>query len=712
MAQYELNLFDYWLIIRKHRYTILLTAGLVVGFTLALTQFLKPTPIYQASTRVQFDRARTVGNMLLDTLSYSRYEQLPSQAEVIRSFPVLEAVAKQLQMLQMDATPEMRSTADYLHTIYSLQGQIETTIEMDTNIIKIMASAENPDLAERLANAVAVAYRAENIKSQNRKVVESRRFVEDQLAALARQLKEAENRLLKFKEGAGQVFLDEEAKAALATFTKLEEELNRLLRLKDEATKQIAALKRPGAEDKSLEGRIFTDDPAALLSVLNSRLVAMQQERADVLISYTTEHPKVQELDRKIAHAKAEMVGELQSKLRSLINREMALREQISLYESRYLRFPKAAVELARLERDVKVTSDLQASLKVKHQELLIQGAHQIEEVTIIEPAVRPVRPVNAPNSKLNLMVGSLMGVFLGIVLAFMRESFDTSIGTIEGVEEFIKVPVLGVIPQFSDQELKDAAAKELPPDIPSDSLDVLSKLVCVFDPKSVLSEGFRSLRTNMQFASMDRKAKTILFTSAGLGEGKTTTVVNLAITLAQDGKRVLVVDADLRKPVIHARLGVAREPGLTEVLVGGTPWREAVRSVTDLMIGKLGVDRVLNTPGLDNLNVLTSGTIPPNPAEYLNLPKVTDILAEMREEHDIVLVDTPPILPIADAVLFSAKVDGAILVYQVGRIGRDALKRAKFLLDHAQAKVLGVVLTNVRSEITPEYGYYRYEYR
>ncbi len=141
-------------------------------------------------------------------------------------------------------------------------------------------------------------------------------------------------------------------------------------------------------------------------------------------------------------------------------------------------------------------------------------------------------------------------------------------------------------------------------------------------------------------------------------------------------------------------------------------PWREAVRTVTDLMIGLLGVDRIVNTPGIDLLNIMTSGAIPHNPAEYINSPKFLEVIKEMREEYDVVIFDTPPILPIADAVMMSAKVDGVVLVYQVGRIGRSALKRAKFLVDHAQGKVLGTVLTNVRAEITPEYGYYRYEYR
>ncbi|HEV8539754.1 MAG TPA: polysaccharide biosynthesis tyrosine autokinase [Nitrospiraceae bacterium] len=713
MAQYELNVLDYWLIIRKRKFTIAVTAALVIVFTFALSQFLKPMPVYEASARVKFDRTSTLANLLLESLSTQTGNDLGTQSEVIRSFPVIEEVAKTLSLVPADAAAEDRKSATYLSTVYALQQQVKASQEGSTNILKITAVGDNGQTVARMANAVAESYRVENIKSRNRIVTDSRRFVEQQLAILEAKLRAAEDALREFKEREGQVFLNEEAKAALETFTKLEGDYNRILRQKDEAQKQIEVLKRREAlPGQPQEERIFTEEPSALLSVLNARLLDLNQERSHLLINYTPQHPQVKELDRKIMNVKAEMARELDSKVKSLTDRELALKEQIDRYRDRYFSFPKAAIELARLEREVKVNTDLYATLKIKHQELLIKSSEQIEEVTIIEPAVPPPAPMNAPNDQLNMVVGTVMGLFLGIMLAFMRESFDTSIGTIEGVEEYLKVPVLGVIPRFEESELKEAAAKELGPEVPADTLDVFSKLVCLYDPKSVLSEGFRSLRTNIQFATMEHDVKSMLFTSAGLGEGKTTTIINLAITMAQDGKRVLLVDADLRRPLVHARLGLPREPGLSDALLGERRWSDSVRTVTDLMLGTLGIDRVIHTPGLDNLNVLTSGATPQNPAEYLNAPKVGDLLAEMKKEYDIVLFDTPPILPIADAVMMSSRVDGVVLVYQVGRIGRNALRRAKFLLDHAQAKVLGIVLTNVRAEITPEYGYYRYEYR
>lgn len=712
MAQYELNVIDYWLIIKKRKYLILLAAGLVVSFTFLFTEMFKPSPLYEAAARVKFDRTSTVAQQLIETMSFSNANDLNSQTEVIRGFPVMERVAVELGRVKANASQEEKRSATYLNTVYNLGQEIKTQREGDTNIIRITATSDQPEMAEKTANSVANAYRLENIMTRNRLVMESRRFVEEQLAGLEKQLNDAEEALRTFREREGQVFLSDEARAALESYTKLEEQHNDVMRKRAEGERQIAVLNQTEVVLGNQAGRIFTEEHSALLTVLNQRLLDLLQERNTLLINYTTDHPQVREQQQKIDNVRAEMLLELRAKLKTMQDREATLLSQRDRYRERYLQFPRAAIQMSRLEREVKVNADLLATLKAKHQELQIKSAEQIEEVTIVAPAISPGAPINSPATEMNLMVGSLMGIFLGIVLAFARESFDTSIGTIEGVEEFLKVPVLGVIPQFDAKEMEKAARAALPAH--SSALDVenFSKLICLMDPKSPLSESLRSLRTNIQFASMDRKVKSILFTSAGLGEGKSTCVTNLAITLAQEGQRVLLVDADLRRPIVHQRLGLERIPGLADSLVGSTSWRSHVRSATDLMLGPMGADRVMSTPGLDNLHILTSGSSVGNPNEFLNMTKIKALVNEMNEEYDLVLFDTPPILPVTDAVAFSSRVDGTIVVYQVGRIGRNALKRAKFLLDHAQANVMGIVLTNVKSEVASDYGVYRYEYR
>src|SRR6185295_1846139 len=616
---------DYWLIIKKRKYLILLAASLVVSFTFLFSELFKPSPVYEASALVKFDRASTVAQQLIETMSFSNANDLNSQTEFIRGFPVMERVAVELGRVSAEVSPEDKRSATYLNTVYNLGQEIRTQREGDTNIIRITAITDQPEMAEKTANSVANAYRLENIMTRNRLVMESRRFVEEQLAGLEKQLNDAEDALRAFREREGQVFLTDEARAALETFTKLEEQVNDVARKRAEGERQISVLNRTEAVLGNQTGRIFTEELNALLTILNQRLLDLLQERNTLLINYTTDHPQVLEQQKKIDNVRAEMVLELRAKLKS------------------------------------------------KHQELQIKSAERIEEVTIIAPAIMPRGPINSPNTGLNLMVGSLMGVFLGIVLAFARESFDTSIGTIEGVEEFLKVPVLGVIPQFDSKEMEEAARAALPAHASASAVENFSKLICLIDPKSPLSESLRSLRTNIQFASMDRKVKSILFTSAGLGEGKSTCVTNLAITLAQEGQRVLLVDADLRRPIVHQRLGLERVPGLSDALVGSTLWRSHVRSATDLMLGPMGADRVMSTPGLDNLHILTSGSEVGNPNEFLNMAKIKTFVNEMNEEYDLVLFDSPPILPVTDAVAFSSRVDGTILVYQLGRIGRNA---------------------------------------
>ncbi len=712
MAHYELNLLDYWMIIRKRKLLIGLTSLLVVLFTFALTQLTKSTPVYQATARVKFDKTSNMASLFLDAFSYSYANAQETQSEVIRSVAVIEQAAARLGLIPASAPEETRRSREYRQIVESLRDRIDAAPENQTSIIGITGRSENPVDAENIANAVAEAYRSENIRSRNRMVTDALDFVGAQLAEREQKLGEAEEALRQFKEREGQVFLTEEAKAALSIFTELEQEHNRVLRLKEQTARQIEILKRTRSLNGLPSQRIFTDDTSTLLASLNTRLVDLVQERTTLLIDYKTQHPAVRLVDQKIANVKLEMTRELVSKLQSLADREATLRGQIDRYRERYLGFPQAAIELSRLEREVQVNAELYATLKTKQQELLIKSAERIEEVSIISPAVSSGVPINRPKNELNMVVGAAMGLFLGVVLAFGRESFDTSIGTIEGIEEFLKVPVLGIIPQFDERELRENAAKALPPNTSKSVLEMFSKLPCLVDPASVLSENLRSLRTNLQFANMDRTTKSLVFTSVGTGEGKSTTIVNLAITLAQEGKRVLLVDGDMHKPNVHKRLGMKRDPGLAEALSGTTPWNDSVRTVTDLMMGALGVDLVMNTPGLDNLHVLTSGMVSRNPAEFLSLDRINRLISEMREEYEMVLFDTPPILPVTDAVTISSCVDGTVLVYQVGRIGRSALRRAKFLIDHAQAHVVGVVLTNVKAEIAPEYGYMEYSYR
>lgn len=714
MAQYDLNLVDFWLIVRRRKFIILFTVALVGILTSTLPVVVGPPPIYKASSRVKYERSTTASGLLQESISaVGEGSDIATQAEVIKSFNVIEHVAKELNLIDKSLdSKDVRANHEYLDIIYDIQGHIEATQEGSTNIIRITATAPEPKLSERYATLTAEAYREENIYGRNRQVIEAKRFVEGQLKNLETSLHESEQALREFKEQEGQVFVTEEAKQALEQYNKLEGEQERQQRVKKEVLAQLQSLKESRGIVSPQASRVYSDEVEALISKLNQRMSDLTQERDTLLINYTPEHAMVRELDRRILNVKGEMIRELESKLATFDERDRAIKESIGRYKERYLALPQAAIQLARLERDVMVNSNLYAALKSKHQEFLIKGAEQIEEVTIIEPAPLPSRPTNAPNLPLNAFLGVLMGSMVGLVAAFLKESFDTSIGTIEEVEAYMKVPVLGVIPKVDRREVEREIQAGFEEKLDRETLDLYCHLVALFDPQSPLAEGYRSLRTNIQFAGQMQGNRVLAFVSAGAQEGKSTSAVNLSIALAQDGKRVLLVDADLRKPTIHERLGLEQSPGLSEVILGSVVYTEAIRTVTDLMLGKLGVEQVINAPGIDNLNILPSGKRPDNPAEFMNSPRLKEMIDAVRKEYDIVIFDCPPILPVTDGVTLGSKVDGVVMVYQVGKVGRNALKRAKSLLENAHATLVGIVLSNVSAELTPDYEMYRYSYK
>jgi len=300
---------------------------------------------------------------------------------------------------------------------------------------------------------------------------------------------------------------------------------------------------------------------------------------------------------------------------------------------------------------------------------------------------------------------GIVLGLIIGVVLSFVLETMDTSIGTIEDVEALLEVPVQGLIPFL------DTPIKEIEKDSDPSGTGRTRYLVSHYDPKSLAAESFRSLRANLQFIKRDKNEKTFMITSSFIQEGKTFSSINMALSMAQSGEKVLLIETDLRKPVIYKAFGISRTPGLTDYVLGNYQWKEVVNSITDIMLGDFDIEEILRTQGLDNLHIMTAGTIPPNPSEIIRSPRFQEFLKTAREEYSFIFLDAPPILPVADATELAPNADAVLLVYKVGQIGRGVLKRAKASLDNVNANISGVILNNVRPEIGPDYFKYQTQY-
>lgn len=714
MAQYDLNIRDYWRILRRRWQVVAVVALAFVVMAYVLGEVQRPNPIYQATAVVKFERMTTLVGLLVETISVSPGDSLATQAAVVRSFAVLERAAKSLRLIPAELDSEaIKRTPRYIQLLSDLRKQVEAAPEENTTLINITVSSPEAAQSTRIANAVAQSYREENLLTRNRQIREARRFIEEQLTDVGGRLGEAEEGIRALKERRGFVSLTEETSALVARLIALESEYDKVRQVHQETANQVQALQDPQVIAGVIPPRIFTDAGDPTIAKLNTSLLDLGVERDNLLITLTPEHPQILDLNARIVTTRNNLVRELRLKLQTLQGRAAILQRQIQNLRQEQRGLPEVARQYAQLQRDITIHENLLTQLRSKFQEVQIKEKEQVEEVSLVRPATEPTRPINPPQTLGKLVVGGLIGLLIGLVLALVLESLDTSIGTIQDVEGYMELPVLGLIPNIDPS--KDPA---LAPPEGADEEGVLSKiqpfLISLLSPKSTVAEAYRSLRTNVEFLSLDKNVSTLCVTSATLMEGKTTTAINLALSVAQMGKKILLVEADLRRPFIHHAFGIPRDPGLAEIIVGNKDHRECLRTVTDLILGPLGLEKVMASPNIDKLFILTSGTPPPNPAEFLNSQRMTDLIAALRQEFDMIIFDCSPILPVTDAAILASKTDGTLIVYRVGRTARSALKRAKTLLENVRGKVLGIVLTGVRAEISPDYEeleYYRYPY-
>jgi Mrp family chromosome partitioning ATPase/uncharacterized protein involved in exopolysaccharide biosynthesis len=602
---------------------------------------------------------------------------------------------------------EIRGSKSYLGKIQLLKSLITAEQEIGTNIININVISKDPHESALVANTVAQAYRDYNIREKNRKTFETKAFIEEQLRLTSIQLKQAEVDLQVFKENYALISMDDQTRNTLNRLYGVEAEYEKTKIQKNEVETQIKTIeKKFDLTRGKIERTLVAPDRDSPIHDLRVQLSGLLIKRETLLIDFTEEHPQLIDINDQIQALIDEIRKELRAYLSVLVKRETDLLTKLNQLKKENQSLPERALKLVRLQRELQLQESLYSQLKTKYQETLIQESGKVEEVTIVKPALVPVAPFNVPSKMMIILTGIIMGLIIGIVFAFGAEVFDTSMGTIEDVENLLQVPVLGVIPfieKVVDEENREGKKKA--------EKERKRELIAHYDPKSISSEAFRTLRSNLQFMSVDKKGKSFLVTSAFVQEGKTFNAINLALSIAQVGSRVLLLEADLRKPVIHRTFGLERSPGMTDCVLGNYQFNDIINTVTDVMLGDFELEEILKTPGLDNLNIITAGTQPPNPAEILRSKRFSELLQEAYQHYDVIILDSPPILPVVDATEIGPHVDGVIIVYTVGKIGRGVLKRAKMSLDNIHANVWGVILNNVKPEAGPDYFKYHTQY-
>ena len=430
--------------------------------------------------------------------------------------------------------------------------------------------------------------------------------------------------------------------------------------------------------------------PTGIAIPLQNRLSELETKKSELLRLYTELHPDVKEIN-----------------------------EQISIIKEQLKDMPEKELEYSRLTRDVDIYANL---YRMSREKLELAGVAEVAktpDASVVDLAHAPTFPIS-PNKRLNYLLGGVIGFILGLVATFVVEQLDTSIGTIEDVENFLKLPVLGIIPYLKTKEEKPIFLQKLWPKKfggKSKMLQLRNQLLINYSSSSSIFEAYRILRTNiyteLSKEKENNKGKVLLFSSSEPVEGKSITVSNLAIAMAHGNLRTLLIDADMRRSVIHKAFGLkAKEAGLSDILNRASKPEEAIRTITDILIGEIGYDEALKLPGLDNLNILTSGSSTATPAELLSSQEMAPLLDKLRDKFDFILIDAPPVLAVADAAILAPKVDGVILIYRVGKTSRNVLNRAKAQIIESGASVKGIVLNNLSPQTEMRYAYYyRYKY-
>ena len=706
MAQYEMNLRDYWMIIHRRRVIIITATVLVAGLSFWIAK--QKVPNYQATAAVKFEQSTQLSGLLVEVLSYSSADNIETQVTLIKSYPILEEAAKRLGRLPETASGEaLREAKSYWAALDAIGSKVKIARVPTTSILEITVTSTNQREARDIANTVAEVYRDYNKAQRNVRVTEARKFIESQLKEVEGRVKRAESEVWAFREANRIISPGAESSVLLSLFTQVRGDIEKARQQRTELELVQQRLVRTDAANTG--ERVFVDTTNPAVQRLQSMYSELLLERNNLALEVTDKHPRLQALDDRMREVRMEMRREVGAQIAALRSREEILNRQMGELLQKNREIPEVELTMQRLQREAKNNDDLLTLLKTKHQEALIKESEKIEEVTIVRPAIESDTPIGA--EMLNtVLVGAILGLSLGLVLAFVQETLDTSIGTIEDIEAYLEVPVLGVVPHIDARATVQSILARRPAlaQMEPDALLSHSLLITHFDPKSPVAEAFRTLRTNIQFARLERAGKLLVVTSATLQEGKTTTIVNLAITMAQSGQRTLLVGSNMRRPSIHRFFGIEREPGLSDILVGSVQWRDCIRTVADILMGRFEMEDIMSAPGLDNLHIIEAGPIPANPSELLSTPAMTAFLQAVREEYDIVLIDTPPVLPVTDSAIVASQTDGVILVYQAGKVGRLVLKRAKVHIENVGGKVWGVVLNDVKSEIAG-YAYTHY---
>jgi succinoglycan biosynthesis transport protein ExoP len=713
----ESTLREYMRVLIKRKWMVV---SVITGIFMAVAvASLRQTPVYDAVGRIAVNKADS--NLISFKDSAPDTDYVYEQSDLDTEVRILQSDLMALQViraLNLDKRPEFGGhsdqkqanlTADPLQTdssrtsalLGSFHGRLHVSLIPNTRIMEIHFTSTDPQLAASAVNTLAATYIQQNFQTKFESTMQASDWLQKQLIDLQMRVETSQEKLVRYQKEHEILGMDEKTNI----ITEKLDELNKEMTMTefDRMQKEAVYRQAQSSDPVAVAAAIVPDSPgggntagSVMLDKLREQQAGLRIQVAELSTQFGPSYPKVLQLDSQLKEIDHQLqletdkaVDHLKGQYLAALQREDMLRGSFERQKQEANKLNESAIEYSILKRDLDSNRTLYEGLLEKLKEAGVTAGLRSNNFRIIDAARVPTAP-SEPNIPRNLSFALVLGVISGVGLAFLLENMDNTVRTPEQATALSLLPSLGMIPHGSKSGNHGPTGKRLALTASKEVVEMVTQV----RPQSQMAESYRALRTSLLLSNLGAPPKVIMVTSARPQEGKTTTSINTAIVLAQKGVRVLLIDADLRRPSVHKTLGMGPRSGLSNVLTGSATLQQTIAV----------------SPILPNLFIMPAGTPPPNPAELLASSNMRDLVAELRGSYDHIVIDTPPTLSVTDAVVLSPRADATILVIRSGQTTKQALRRARDILMQVNAHVAGVLL-NAVDLTSPDYYYY-YEYQ
>jgi succinoglycan biosynthesis transport protein ExoP len=710
---------EYLRVLLKRKWIVL--SCVITVFAVVAIASLKMTPVYDASGSIAInkpDSTLNFKNSATFSLDYYDPTEMETEVKILQSDLLALQVIKELNLDRRPefggAPPALPSSSDLAPDplqadssktstlLGGFRGSLKVGLSPNSRIIEIHYRSTDKQMAANVVNTLMQTYVENNFKSRFESTMQASDWLSKQLVDLQMKVETSQEKLVRYQKEHEILGIDEKQNITTAKLDELNKELTSAEseRMDKESFYRLIESGDPDAIASSAggldKGSSGTQSASALLDSLGGKQADLKIQIADLNTQFGPSYPKLTQLNNQLKEIDSQIQSEMKkiaSKVRgqymTALQRENMLHDALEKQKQLANKLNESAIEYSLLRRDVESNRQLYEGLLEKLKEAGVSAGLKSNNFRIVDSARVPNSPVE-PNVPRNLGFALVLGLTSGVGLAFLLEGLDNTVRTTEQAQMISGLAPLGMIPLGSKTAREGAGTKRLALASSNEAVELVTQV----RPQSQMAESYRALRTSLLLSNLGAPPKVIMITSALPQEGKSTTSINCAVVLAQKGVRVLLIDADLRRPSIHKTLGMGPRSGLSNVLTGSVTLQQVIT----------------HTDVLPNLDVLPAGTPPPNPAELLASANMRDVLNELREKYDHIVVDTPPTLSVTDAVVLSPRADAIVLVIRSGHTTKQALRRSRDILMQVNAKVAGVLLNAVDLS-SPDYYYY-YEYQ